>query len=833
MKKQLLFKLTFLLLVSSTALQAQFQNGLWIGRQANNWCFGNNAGIEFSTGSPLPLLGVQSSGPEGTTTISDSNGQLLFYAGGTGIGRGTALWNKNHEQMLNGTGLLADPSSTQFGVFIPKPNNPDIYYLFQIHRTDATALRYSEIDMTLDGGNGAVTENKNILLEANAKVEKITAVHHANGKDIWVISHKNDSDEFIAYLVTEAGISTTPVISAVGLSYSDVNYTDSAAYAVGQLKASPDGKRLASVLYGVFAGDTGIEVLDFNNETGEVSNPMFITDAFSNPVYGVEFSPNGRYLYGSQFLNVFNPEVKILQLDLNAGDLNAINNSATPIASVSDGSAFAAMQLAPDGKIYYVTALLPSQLGVINYPNNPAIAAGVSTSNLEGSFTYGLPTFIQSYFESGILYEGSRCFGERITFSTIRIPGITGITWNFGDPDSGAENVSAEPSHIFSRPGTYTVTASITSNGAVQTATKEIVIIAGPNADLPAAQLLTQCADSNGNAIFNLSQFNAAILGVQDVSLYSLAYFASEADRLANIPIVDSQNFVTSGQTIYAVVTSLETGCNTIMPLTLIVNPLPSIAAPEAMEKCGDVLGNATFNLTLQDASILAGRDQNNFTITYFIDATGTNAITNPQNFTSSGQIIYVSLTDNATGCFATASFNLVVNPAGSLPPDFSLSGCPPFDLTSISSSLDTGVNLSFYTNEQDALSGNNMIPDAQTYNFPDSRATIYIVAKNPEGCVSFGQLLLQSAGCIIPKGISPNSDGMNDTFDLSVFNVKRLEVFNRYGQEVYSHDNYTNQWHGQAGNGNELPTGTYYYSVQLNNSDSKTGWVYINRETN
>lgn len=83
---------------------------------------------------------------------------------------------------------------------------------------------------------------------------------------------------------------------------------------------------------------------------------------------------------------------------------------------------------------------------------------------------------------------------------------------------------------------------------------------------------------------------------------------------------------------------------------------------------------------------------------------------------------------------------------------------------------------------------------------------------------------------CSIQKGISPNNDGKNDSFDLSGFDVRELQIFNRYGRKVYSKGNYSNEWYGQADNGNELPDGTYYYVIILNDMPSKTGWIYINR---
>lgn len=81
-----------------------------------------------------------------------------------------------------------------------------------------------------------------------------------------------------------------------------------------------------------------------------------------------------------------------------------------------------------------------------------------------------------------------------------------------------------------------------------------------------------------------------------------------------------------------------------------------------------------------------------------------------------------------------------------------------------------------------------------------------------------------------IPKGISPNGDTANESFDLSAYSIEAIEIFNRYGSKVYTHGIYTNEWHGQSDNGKELPTGTYFYVVNVKNIGQKTGWVYINR---
>ena len=199
--------------------------------EASHWYFGNGAGLIFDTtaGTVLGTNAAAStiSTSEGCSSISDFNGNLLFYTDGRNV------WDKNHIIMPNanynvGTGLLGDPSSTSSGLIIPKPGNTDQYYVFTVdepHHQNAFAfpnqgpadvsgnaissydsggsvpladdgfnngLAYSLVDLTLNSGDGdIVTSEKNIQLQtydpndqsqgAYKCSEKITAVEHDDG----------------------------------------------------------------------------------------------------------------------------------------------------------------------------------------------------------------------------------------------------------------------------------------------------------------------------------------------------------------------------------------------------------------------------------------------------------------------------------------------------------------------------------------------------------------------------------------------------------------------------------------------------------------------------
>jgi len=87
---------------------------------------------------------------------------------------------------------------------------------------------------------------------------------------------------------------------------------------------------------------------------------------------------------------------------------------------------------------------------------------------------------------------------------------------------------------------------------------------------------------------------------------------------------------------------------------------------------------------------------------------------------------------------------------------------------------------------------------------------------------------------CEAASVMTPNNDGYNDTFIITcVLNHpgSALSVFNRWGNEVYVNPDYQNNWEGTY-DGKPLPSGTYYYNLQLNDGDETkmSGYIYIER---
>jgi gliding motility-associated-like protein len=73
-----------------------------------------------------------------------------------------------------------------------------------------------------------------------------------------------------------------------------------------------------------------------------------------------------------------------------------------------------------------------------------------------------------------------------------------------------------------------------------------------------------------------------------------------------------------------------------------------------------------------------------------------------------------------------------------------------------------------------------------------------------------------------IYSAFSPNGDGVNDTWKIEQierFEGCQVEVFDRWGQSVFKSVGYERPWDGTF-KGRYLPTGPYYYVIELNSLD-------------
>ncbi|PSG90560.1 fibronectin type III domain-containing protein [Aurantibacter aestuarii] len=281
--------------------------------------------------------------------------------------------------------------------------------------------------------------------------------------------------------------------------------------------------------------------------------------------------------------------------------------------------------------------------------------------------------------------------------------------------------------------------------------------------------------------------------------------------------------------------------CGSTTSETFTVLPPVVIQTAANIEVCDDNNdGFSTFDLTPAGAEIIGGLT--GVTLTYHETQVGadngTPLIVNEtayNNTTATNQTIYVRVEDNSTNCYSTTSFQIVVNELPELE-FYDTTGyevCPntttPITIVaSLDNFNESDVNITWEYNGAIINGESNL--DLNTVLLSGDYT---ITATNIlTGCSESETVTVEeSANCVIPQGISPNNDGLNDSFDLSSFNVQSIEIFNRNGTKVYvKNDGYSNEWRGQSNSGDELPTGTYYYIIRYQNGKQKASWVYINR---
>lgn len=566
-------------------------------REAANWYFGQNAGLTFNSGAPLPLLDGELVSVEGSATISDPDGNLLFYT------EGTTLWNKNHNVMPNGTELKGSPSGSQTALIVPNPVNPDIYYVFTTddallsNSGEFNGFNYSVVDMSQDNGNGDVIEKNTNLLPVGS--EKVTGVLNFTNNFYWVITHFED--RFYAYRVDGNGVDPNPTISVVGPTVTNF------ANGRGSLKISPDATKIAMTYLIVQPRyDDSLYVFDFDANTGAVTNAIEAVD-HNRAYYGLEFSSNSKKLYASGVnfnANNFLEDIEVVQFDLETPNFFANERVLLNFSGYGNVFVAGALQMGLDKRIYHT--LPNTRLSVIKNPNRDGglTRASKQVVDLGGrQATFGLPPFVQSFFQTIFTIENF-CLGETTTFTPEDTSDISSISWDFGDPNSGADNTlnALTGEHVFSSAGQFTVTVNVTySNAAVRQFIEQVEIFEAPDV-VPQVDLVQCDIDGldDGITTFNLSEA-LPIFSNGNANL-STTFFSLEIDALLDKNQIQTNSYTNTvpNESIFArVVEGSE--CFSIVEITLVAQPMSNLGLYDTLYVCDGTLTENTVTANLSN----------------------------------------------------------------------------------------------------------------------------------------------------------------------------------------------------------------------------------------
>ena len=473
-----IYKLIIFLFICSSAY-GQLETKNWFLTE-------NNIAVSPSgvtTGLPRPAdnlfhLGVVN------TSVSDPDGNLLIaFNGNTILDR-----NMNVMPALANTELYASdgkmliqqiPNSSKYYLFYTKPN------ILSNTRNNSGTLKYAIVDLSLNNGNGDVIIYDQVI-DTNSS-PAFTLVQGEDPLKAWLVSHRYATDSFFVYPITPAGLSTTPVISRAG---TNATLND---YIFRDLKPSHNGKMIAGIAYrdysSLFAVTFGhTEVFNFDPISATLSSKVrtFRTFQYFFQYFSVEFSPDNRLLYVSQAARINGLQPcgfgwsYVDQYNLCYADssdfvkysMRVGQDIQTCYPTLSWGN----MQMGADKKIHF--PYTGAGVSNINFPNRIGNSSNFVFNSYRlpnGNSGYvSTPVFHHKLLEKGIknniIYDGG-CYPEPILFK-ITNDTIHKIKWDFGDPSSPVNNADhITPSHVFSRPGIYKVTADLynSKNSLIET----------------------------------------------------------------------------------------------------------------------------------------------------------------------------------------------------------------------------------------------------------------------------------------------------------------------------------------------------------------------------
>ncbi len=500
---------------SSCYAYAEIRIKMWdIPDQSNNiWYFGDGAGLDFNPDpddetapTPRPIATPHNQNiPAGTTTISDQAGQVLFFTDGESV------WDLNGDLMENGDQIGGDNTASQGVIAVPVPTQQTLFYLFttQSSAGGSNTVSYSLVDIKSENQTGVgnvVTKNNFLFSPATEHSAALTA-----GDTTWVLFHELGNNTFRAYPVTVNGIGQ-PVFSSVGSNHGFNS-------GVGAMKFSPDGEKVAVTISE--GGCNRLEIFDFDQSTGELTEYARLDLGCDGDVYGLEFSEEGdrvlvSYRNGGPGVEEFiikpvdndDPNVATCPSCFDGASTRAQREACilTTRNTVSGtaGLDLGALQIASDGQVY-VAVVGDNRIGQIQVGTG---CSGTSSFNqnavqpMPGTSNLGLPSFVQNSGSS--IPEPALAVPARLCLDPIL--GASGLLEGGGEPDidsyfwtithedgtvirnefGGPGDEFQTLDQIFNRPGIYTVDLRVDRCAEIgyETFTAELEVVGPPELTL-------------------------------------------------------------------------------------------------------------------------------------------------------------------------------------------------------------------------------------------------------------------------------------------------------------------------------------------------------------
>jgi len=400
------------------------------------WFAGNKIAMDFGvSGTALPTITANpvtvSNVQEGSTVVTDANGTLQFW-----VGEGN-VYNRDQVVMANGSSIQGNQSAVQVVVAFAAPDVPGKYFVVATSGTAISTpgtLRYSVVDMTANGGLGAVT-SKNITLPGGiSSNETLSAVPNSDGTGYWVMTTSYGTQNLVAQLFDSNGPAGAPVTStlteAIGSYYGSIYFNKN----LTQFAIATSGP-----------GANIVRTMRFNAQTGQATEIASWHAGTTGMTYAADFSPSGKYLYVS---NIYPGQ--LYRYDVSSGNAATIKASEESIGVTGDILGGGHVRRGPDGAMWIAhEANNPSLTRVAN-PDDALLAnIGFARGNI------ALPAGVTSRW--GLPQTVAGCPKP---LAPDAVPAVSGPAASFyvGTPQTLAVNLSNQGGSGNVADGTLTIT---------------------------------------------------------------------------------------------------------------------------------------------------------------------------------------------------------------------------------------------------------------------------------------------------------------------------------------------------------------------------------------
>lgn len=388
------------------------------------------------------------------------------------------------------------------------------------------------------------------------------------------------------------------------------------------------------------------------------------------------------------------------------------------------------------------------------------------------------------------------CYGGTIQFSA----GSGAFTYSWSGPGSFtvANNTSpvinnATPSNS----GTYTVTASAGSCASSQTIAVNVYPQIMVNAS---ASSYVLCAGS----VANLNGSGGGSYSWTGPNNFSSS---SQNIQFPNIQPTEAGIYTLT-------VTDNTTHCTASDTVRLSVNAAPTLLSTSGDSTCYGQQLNLSANFG------------NGVTVNWYSDAGLTNLVQANSNTYQTTPVANGTYTYYVQGVIGTCKSAVAVitghfyNIKAVASADVYTGSVPlSVNFTGSNSSGVTGSDI-FNWNFGDN-SGSTLVNPNHIFNTEATYTVILTVTDNESGCMDTATVIIKAEDdlfVLVPNVFTPNNDGVNDVFHVTLRGAKSAEgfVYNRWGQLLYSWDVLNASWDGVAANGEKCPDATYYYLIKV-----------------